>query len=309
MSSTFAYFGHHKCASTWIQYLTGRLSELLGLRHEVLDNPRSFGGDLHRHVREHQVDFFSYTNAEWAHVAPLPDTWRGFHLIRDPRDIVVSAYFSHRYSHPDAGWPELARIRDELGACSKSEGLIRTIDNLADLPVRGMRIPLFDSMTGWHYDSPSVLELRYEQFIVDPYKSFLNVLRFLGLLDDAPFGLRAQLRWLSMHVQRRARAIAGFPPKYRAGRRIPLPLALQIVYRYSFERISGGRKKGQESKASHFRKGVAGDWRNHFDDAVVAHFKRRTGPLLSLLGYETGPDWTAAVPRSLPNGPTTSSAA
>ena len=30
--------------------------------------------------------------------------FRGIHLIRDPRDIVVSGYFSHLKTHPENEW-------------------------------------------------------------------------------------------------------------------------------------------------------------------------------------------------------------
>lgn len=36
----------------------------------------------------------------------------------------------------------------------------------------------------------------------------------------------------------------------------------------SFEHLTGGRNKGDEDRNSHFRKGVTGDWRNHFDSPL-----------------------------------------
>ena len=42
----------------------------------------------------------------------------------------------------------------------------------------------------------------------------------------------------------------------------------------------------------HLRKGVAGDWRNHFTDAHVAIFKQVAGDALIDAGYETGHDWS-----------------
>ena len=40
----------------------------------------------------------------------------------------------------------------------------------------------------------------------------------------------------------------------------------------SFETLSGGRTRGDENEASFFRKGIVGDWRNHFDAAAEAAF-------------------------------------
>lgn len=54
----------------------------------------------------------------------------------------------------------------------------------------------------------------------------------------------------------------------------------------SFERLSG-RAKGQEDAHTHFRKGVSGDWRNHFVPEVQAVFDDSTGDLIERLGYSS----------------------
>jgi hypothetical protein len=53
----------------------------------------------------------------------------------------------------------------------------------------------------------------------------------------------------------------------------------------SFERLSGGRRPGEENASSHFRKGVAGDWAAHFDGEALARFETEAGALLQELGY------------------------
>ena len=52
-----------------------------------------------------------------------------------------------------------------------------------------------------------------------------------------------------------------------------------------------GRRPGQEDRGSHERKGVAGDWRNHFTDRVARVFKRHYGDLLVATGYEPDDRW------------------
>ena len=68
-------------------------------------------------------------------------------------------------------------------------------------------------------------------------------------------------------------------------RRLPagyLPWALD---RFSFERLAGGRKRGEEDQGSHYRRGVAGDWRNHLTQRHLAAFRERFGDLTERLGY------------------------
>lgn len=59
----------------------------------------------------------------------------------------------------------------------------------------------------------------------------------------------------------------------------------------SFERLSRGRRRGEEDATSFFRKGVAGDWRNAFTDSDKSVFKEQAGRLLVRLGYEKDDDW------------------
>ena len=58
-----------------------------------------------------------------------------------------------------------------------------------------------------------------------------------------------------------------------------------------FERRTGGRRRGEEDVTAHERKGIAGDWRNHFSDALKSDFKERWGDLLIATGYEQDLDW------------------
>ena len=65
----------------------------------------------------------------------------------------------------------------------------------------------------------------------------------------------------------------------------------RAIKRARFERVSGGRTRGQEDVNAHQRKGIAGDWRNYFTPAVKEAFKERAGPILIAAGYERDGDW------------------
>jgi hypothetical protein len=67
---------------------------------------------------------------------------------------------------------------------------------------------------------------------------------------------------------------------------MPAQTLKALLADHSFETLSGGRKPGQEDVNNHYRKGVAGDWRNHLSGQCLEHFYTVTGDLVRRLGYE-----------------------
>ncbi len=57
-----------------------------------------------------------------------------------------------------------------------------------------------------------------------------------------------------------------------------------------------GRKPGDEDVMSHGRKGIAGDWRNHFTRRLADQFHGRYGELLQNAGYEKDAGWVSQMP-------------
>lgn len=64
----------------------------------------------------------------------------------------------------------------------------------------------------------------------------------------------------------------------------------QVLIQQSFEQASG-RKPGEEDIRNHLRKGVAGDWENHFTQNVKEAFKKKYAKLLIETGYEMDDTW------------------
>ncbi len=91
-------------------------------------------------------------------------------------------------------------------------------------------------------------EVRYEDLVADPVAGLARVLAFLGATAD------------------------------EATARVCVEAA-------SFEKLSQGRKAGEEDKASFFRKGDPDDWRTHLSAAQSARFDQISAGLLKELGY------------------------
>jgi hypothetical protein len=183
-----------------------------------------------------------YIDLEGFTAIPKPEPWRGFFVARDPRDIVVSWYFSSAKSHPTRSNPSLQRTRDHLATLSEEEGMIFTIRRLADYG-------LFDALASWaKVDQEGLLLVRYEDLIG----------------SDADRWWQRLLEQCDVQME---------PEERRA-----------LLARYSFQTLSG-REPGQEDPGSKMRKGVAGDWRNHFTPAVRDVFAEVTSDLTARIGY------------------------
>lgn len=278
------YLSHHKCATMYANSILGRVCSELGLRKRTGYAPEDFGGDL-AFAGQRQPDLVCYLDAEWEAVSDL-EGLRGVHVVRDPRDILVSAYFSHLHSHQTESWPELREHRERLGEVSKEEGLY------LEMEFTGY---VFEAMQRWEYDRDGVLEAKFEELSERPFEFWLRVMNHLNLLDDGDFGLRRSLRYDVKGLLNRAGRRLGWWPRCLSADRIPAQRLLGIVYDNRFEKKAGGRASGEADPESHYRKGEPGDWKNHLTDDHLEEFDRRFPRLLEKTGYG-GDDASAGPP-------------
>lgn len=273
-----AYFGHHKCATQWIKGLLWQLCRDLDLNFHTTPNAKLFQNDVWTFVRQHDVHVLACTNATPTCCDALrKGPHRGFHVIRDPRDILVSAYFSHLNSHPTDTWPALTEHREKLRSVSQEAGLMMEMDFLSGV---------FQAMERWDYDQPDILELKMESLIQSPYETMAEALKHLDVLDEG-FSLKTRLSFLGAQALRRFKL--DFPASSLlrvTGQRMPVEVMLGHLYRNRYSVMAGGRKRGEEDAANHYRKGVAGDWKNHFTPALEDAFHSRYQRLLQRTGYD-----------------------
>ncbi len=96
-------------------------------------------------------------------------------------------------------------------------------------------------------------------------------IRYEDLMDDPISCLKASLQAVGVEID---------------NRRIQ-----DTSSRLQFSIFSGGRKRGVEDKKSHFRKGISGDYVNHFNGLHKAICKQIIGYHLIELGYEKDLCW------------------
>ncbi|MBE9192465.1 sulfotransferase domain-containing protein [Gloeocapsopsis crepidinum LEGE 06123] len=276
---TLAFFGHHKGATTWIRSVLRKVCSELRLKYAIAGAPNKFDYNLSRFIDQNKIDFLFYVNADYRYVNSLSN-FKGFHVVRDPRDIIVSGYFSHRYSHSTENWEKLISHRAQLEKVSKEEGLLLEME---------FSRQFLEEMYHWNYNLPNVLELKMEDMIQNPYESFVNIFQFLEVIDDSRSNTQKCLKYfLSKAVVRK---LNKYTPFEVSCKRILMSRLLEIVYINRFTHKSQGRRLGEEDITSHYRKGVPGDWKNHFNSEHVQFFKANYNDLLLKLGYESCLNW------------------
>ena len=278
----YAYYSHHKCATGWTNSILRELCFHLGLKHRTAHGSVQYEkyGGLRAWVEAQGIECLAFTNAEIEEAERLP-SHQGFHVVRDPRDVLVSGYFSHKNSHPTDNWPELEEHRAALQSLSKEGGLLKEIE---------FSQPFLSAMRDWDYDQEHILELKMENLTSDPHVQFRRVLRHLGLYEMDALkqpGLLQKSRHYSNRIV------------YKLHHELPLPLPRRlsrestvhgdvldaILEAHRFEKLTGGRSQGEADPESHYRKGKPGDWENHFTDRVSKAFEDAYGDIVDTLGY------------------------
>jgi hypothetical protein len=230
---------HHRVGSTWFVRVLSAVADEYGLHFQ-----NCIQADLRR-----STDVFLQDHS-LVDLPALPPH-RGSHMIRDPRDVVVSRYFFHLWTTetwvhvPDPAYGGRT-YQEYLNSLDQEAGILAEIDRFVDYGLA--------HMADWNYKNPNFLELRYETIIGAEEQAFRRLFTHYGFRPDA--------------VER----------------------SLEIANRFSFERQTK-RKVGEVQAKSHLRSGRPGEWRDVLSERHKARCKELFGQTLITLGYETGSDW------------------
>lgn len=160
---------HHKVGTVWFLRVFRGIAAQYGLR---VHSGEQAG------LRDQDIFVEDHSRIE----ADRLPRFRGSHMIRDPRDVVVSAYFYHlRTTEPWALEPQEAygglSYQDYLRGFDKHEGLLAEIRRSGATSIA--------DMTRWNYADPRFLELRYEEMLGDEAGGFRRLFEFYGFAPKA----------------------------------------------------------------------------------------------------------------------------
>lgn len=189
----------------------------------------------------------------------LPCPFVGAHIVRDPRDLLVSGYRYHLWCNE--AWakeaPMNGYIRSNLDLIHlglKQEDydrsyqeLLNSVDQSIGLRIElDWRRPHFEQMLGWDYNRSEILELRYEEIFGNEVSEFERLFVHFGLI----------------------------PKQYQR--------TLKFLKQISFDQL---QKKGGTGSKQHATIGAHGQWKEFLPDELQDEFNHRHYTLIDKLGY------------------------
>ncbi|MCE7995852.1 MAG: sulfotransferase domain-containing protein [Roseivirga sp.] len=185
-----------------------------------------------------------------------PRFGRAIGILRDGRDIAVSAYYHFLHENDRNPKAMVAMHRKALPFSDYDD--IRTnlpefIHYLFEVYSQGVTHSSWSDHVRSCLGSTSVCVVKYEDLLAKPSKELIKACEFLNEKPD-------------------------------------LAIIDEVINNHSFASKSK-RKPGDENSASFLRKGIAGDWKNHFSIESCQVFNKFGGKELIMAGYESDDSW------------------
>jgi hypothetical protein len=182
-------------------------------------------------------------------------------VLRDGRDVMVSAYYHRLFRHEIHGPKFIERTRSRVPFTdyeNVEKNLPAFIEYMFEREARGF------------------MKFRWDEFAESWLGRGVPIVRYEDLLRDPVNAMSAALASLLHEEPDRARVTGA-------------------VDQFSFANVAK-RKPGTENIRSFLRKGIAGDWRNKFTREACEVFDHYAGNTLISLGYEADRSWVSEQP-------------
>ena len=180
-------FTHHKCASTWLTLIIDDICRRNNLK--LLNVPWGRQCPVSEYTIKSALtsgnDVVIALNAEYSSVKNhISANMQCIHIIRNPLSIILSAYYSHRRTHPIDGWNSLADQRKVLSEVDQDIGLALTLAFLESKNFQPETNGPLRDIISWDYADPRIVTLRMED-ITSNTADFFAMLSRTEVLKNA----------------------------------------------------------------------------------------------------------------------------
>jgi len=246
---------HHKTGTVWFKNILNSIANYYGLPYiennkQLISKCPSIFFDDHS-----KIDCSEFLQP-----------YRGSHMIRDPRDIVISGYYYHLWTKEawantrisELGeyisdyWPLLPvddiknmTYKEYLNSLDKEQGLIAEMQRSSSTDIK--------DMMSWDYNNQNILNFKYETIMQNEEGTLKEIFEFYGFNDKA------------------------------------VKKCIEISEKFSFKKNAKNSSGGNER--SHLRSGKLQQWCDEFSNVHKEYFKKLHGDDLVIIGYEKDLSW------------------
>ena len=236
---------HHKSGTVWLRRIFHQIAKQEGFW-------MNYTPALRAQSRQSMMIRFSGRSIIPPGMRDDPNV-RMVHLIRDPRDMLISA----THYHLEATEPWLVEPVEAFGGLTYRERLSREpgMESRLRFEMEHHHTEVLGDMTAWPWGRENVHEARYESLIADrEMREFRAIFAHLGFEAD--------------ETER----------------------ALRVVWQSSLFGALDARKVRPHATA-HIRSGRTGQWREVFTPDLARTYAERHGDVLARLGYAADDAW------------------
>ena len=234
------------------------------IRHYYVSEFPKSGGTWFCQMLSESIDVSFPRNqmATWSecilhsHILPSDGQQAPVMILRDGRDVLVSAYHHFIIGHSISPSFLISHWRNKM-PYTDYDNIRKNLATFIEVFFKefrsGNRNITWNDFAQYALSNPNCLSIRYEELLTQPQVELQRAIKHIGLPVD---------------LVKIDRAIA----------------------KYSFEN-QAKRTSGIEDNAAFLRKGISGDWKNYFDYNACQTFDNLAGEKLIQLGYEKDHSW------------------
>ncbi|MEL6207091.1 MAG: glycosyltransferase family 2 protein [Pseudomonadota bacterium] len=274
---------HHKTGTIWMRRVLRQISDDQNIPMQQLLRIQAM-----QRLPKEGAGILVHWDADFPRPLYQLEDARIIHVIRDPRDVLLSGMRYHRVA-PHAREKYLLETQPGWGGLNYQDYLNALPDDCARLifEMDGKHRITVEEMLAWHCGAANTIELRYEDLIVDTDCSL-----FRSALEEA--------------------AIDG----------LDIDKAIAAYWKHSLFGGIADPNARDDRVALHVRSGAPAQWRTALPREVAEPYAAQFGDALKILGYASTDDWVAECPpaaeiegfeapgsaASTPDGPASNSA-